>query len=85
MLSRRPEKVMQVQLLSLPPDNRTGHTLSFLGEVQLGKLDLQLKLEDAQGFGLPGGQLPTYSPQCLIEINKQVDIVRQRCYNSILN
>lgn len=40
--------------------NRTGHTLSFLGEVQLGKLDLQLKLEDAQGFGLPGGQLPIY-------------------------
>jgi hypothetical protein len=35
--------------------NRTGHTLSFLGEVQLGKLDLQLKLEDAQGFGRPVG------------------------------
>jgi hypothetical protein len=35
--------------------NRTGHTLSFLGEVQLGNLNLQMKLEDAQGFGHPGG------------------------------
>jgi hypothetical protein len=39
--------------------------------VQLGKLDLQLNLEDAQGFGLPVGQ-----PPLILEYRMNIKLMR---------